>query len=74
MSHTVLEDCPWNLDIATEVNDWNNSWRSVKLVHRNNSLEAVRELHADNLDAMASSVIDLACKSEIVSQVVNIFI
>lgn len=74
LSHTVLTDCPWNLDIATEINDWNNSWQNVKLVYRNNCLEAVREINAENIQQMSEAVIDVASKSEVVSQVVNIFI
>lgn len=74
LSNTVLADCPWNLDIATEVNDWNNSWASVKLVYRNNSLEVVREVNAEHISVLADAVTDLARKSEVVSQVVNIFI
>ena len=74
LSTTVLDAAPWNLEVATEINDWNKEWNSVKLVREESSLIAVREVLASHIRDVPDAVKDLVHKSQIVSEVVGVLI
>ena len=74
LSTVVLPDSPWNLEIASEINDWNNQWTNVKLVRHETDLVAIRDIAAEELELTSLAVIDLVEKSKVVAEVVGVFI
>lgn len=74
LSTVVLPDSPWNLEIASEINGWNNQWTNVKLVRYETDLIALRDVVADEMDLTPEAVVDLVTKSKVVAEVVGVFI
>lgn len=74
LSTVVLPDSPWNLEIASEINGWNNQWTNVKLVRHETDLVALRDVVAEEMDLTPEAVVDLVTKSKIVAEVVGVFI
>jgi hypothetical protein len=74
LSTVVLPDSPWNLEIASEINAWNNQWTNVKLVRHETNLVALRDVVAEELDLTPEAVVDLVKKSKVVAEVVSVFL
>jgi hypothetical protein len=74
LSTVVLPDSPWNLEIASEINGWNNQWTNVKLVRHETDLFAIRDVVAEEMQLTPEAVIDLVMKSKIVAEVVGVFL
>jgi hypothetical protein len=74
LSTVVLPDSPWNLEIASEINGWNNQWTNVKLVRHETDLVALRDVVAEELLLTPEAVVDLVAKSKVVAEVVGVFI
>jgi len=74
LSTVVLPDSPWNLEIASEINGWNNQWTNVKLVRHETDLIALRDVVAEELLLTPEAVVDLVTKSKVVAEVVGVFI
>jgi hypothetical protein len=74
LSTVVLPDSPWNLEIASEINGWNNQWTNVKLVRHETDLIALRDVVAEEMDLTPEAVVDLVTKSKVVAEVVGVFI
>lgn len=74
LSTVVLPDSPWNLEIASEINGWNNQWTNVKLVRHETDLVALRDVVAEEMDLTPEAVVDLVTKSKVVAEVVGVFI
>jgi len=73
-STMVLVDAPWNLDIASEINAWNNQWVNVKLIHQNQSLVAVCDFPVTSIDYVSTIVRDLVAKAATVDQVIGVLL
>lgn len=73
-STVVLVDAPWTLEMASEVNAWNDQWASVKLVYQDSSLYAVCDFPASGIEAVSELVRDVAEKAALVDQVIGVFI
>jgi hypothetical protein len=74
LSTVVLPDAPWNLEVASEINDWNNQWTNVKLVRHETDLVALRDVTAEEMELMPAAVVDLVEKSKVVAEVVGVFL
>jgi hypothetical protein len=74
LSTVVLPDAPWNLEVASEINDWNNQWTNVKLVLHETDLVAIRDVVAEEMQLTPEAVIDLVMKSKVVAEVVGVFL
>jgi hypothetical protein len=74
LSTVVLPSSPWNLEIASEINGWNNQWTNVKLVRHETDLVALRDVVAEEIDLTPEAVVDLVTKSKVVAEVVGVFI
>ena len=74
LSTVVLPDAPWNLEVASEINDWNNQWTNVKLVRYETDLVALRDVTAEEMELMPAAVVDLVEKSKVVAEVVGVFL
>jgi hypothetical protein len=74
LSTVVLPSSPWNLEIASEINGWNNQWTNVKLVRHETDLVALRDVVAEEMDLTPEAVVDLVTKSKVVAEVVGVFI
>jgi hypothetical protein len=74
LSTVVLPGSPWNLEIASEINGWNNQWTNVKLVRDETDLIALRDVVAEEMDLTPEAVVDLVTKSKVVAEVVGVFI
>ena len=73
-STVVLVDAPWTLEMASEVNAWNDQWASVKLVYQDSSLYAVCDFPVSSIESVSGLVRDLAAKTALVDQVIGVFI
>lgn len=73
-STMVLVDAPWNVEIATEINAWNNQWINVKLIHHNQSLIAVCDFPVTSIDNVSNIVRDLVTKAATVDQVIGVLL
>ncbi len=74
LSTVVLPGSPWNLEIASEINGWNNQWTNVKLVRHETDLVAIRDVVAEEMQLTPEAVIDLVMKSKVVAEVVGVFL
>ena len=74
LSTVVLPDAPWNLEVASEINDWNNQWTNVKLVRHETDLIALRDVTAEEMELTPTAVVDLVEKSKTVAEVVSVFL
>jgi hypothetical protein len=74
LSTVVLPGSPWNLEIASEINGWNNQWTNVKLVRHETDLVAIRDVVAEEMDITPEAVVDLVTKSKVVAEVVGDFL
>lgn len=74
LSTVVLPGSPWNLEIASEINGWNNQWTNVKLVRHETDLVAIRDVVAEEMQFTPEAVIDLVMKSKVVAEVVGVFL
>jgi hypothetical protein len=73
-STMVLVDAPWNVEIASEINAWNNQWINVKLIHHNQSLIAVCDFPVTSIDNVSNIVRDLVTKAATVDQVIGVLL
>lgn len=73
VSCTVLHDAPWNLQLAEEMNSWNNMWANCKLVRENNALFVVADVPLTSLEVIAATVRDVVEKTNNVYDVVGVF-
>jgi hypothetical protein len=73
-STVVLVDAPWTLEMASEVNAWNDQWASVKLVYQESSLYAVCDFPVSSIEHVSELLRDLAAKTALVDQVIGVFI
>lgn len=73
-STVVLVDAPWTLELASEVNAWNDQWASVKLVYQGASLFAVCDFPNTGVDHVSGIVRDLVAKAALVDQVIGVFL
>jgi hypothetical protein len=62
------------LEIASEINGWNNQWTNVKLVRHETDLVAIRDVVAEEMQLTPEAVIDLVMKSKVVAEVVGVFL
>jgi hypothetical protein len=74
LSTVVLPGSPWNLEIASEINGWNNQWTNVKLVRHETDLVAIRDVVAEEMQLTPEAVVDLVMKSKVVAEVVGVFL
>lgn len=74
MSCLVVKDSPWNLDIAAEINGWNNQWGNVKLIRHSGDIIAVCDLPIPMIPAAAAVARDLDSKSSNVREVIGVFL
>ena len=74
LSTVVLPESPWNLEIASEINGWNNQWTNVKLVRHETDLIAIRDVVAEEMQLTPEAVVDLVMKSKVVAEVVGVFL
>lgn len=74
LSTVVLPESPWNLEIASEINSWNNQWTNVKLVRQETDLVAIRDVVAEEMDLAPEAVVDLVVKAKVVAEVVGVFL
>lgn len=74
VSAVVLPESPWNLEIASEINSWNNQWTNVKLVRQETDLVAIRDVVAEEIDLAPEAVVDLVAKAKVVAEVVGVFL
>jgi hypothetical protein len=70
---SVMEDAPWNLQLAEEMNSWNNAWANCKLIRENNQLIVVADVLLTALDVLAETVRDVVAKTNTVHDVVAVF-
>jgi hypothetical protein len=70
---SVMEDAPWNLQLAEEMNSWNNAWANCKLIRENNHLIVVADVLLTALDGLADTVRDVVTKANTVHDVVAVF-
>jgi hypothetical protein len=73
-STVVLVDAPWTLEMASEVNAWNDQWAGVKLVYQDSSLYAVCDFPVSSIESVSGLVHDLAAKAVLVDQVIGVFL
>ena len=74
LSTVVLPGAPWNLEVASEINGWNNQWTNVKLVRHETDLVALRDVTAEEMELMPAAVVDLVEKSKVVAEVIGVFL
>jgi hypothetical protein len=74
LSTVVLPGSPWNLEIASEINGWNNQWTNVKFLRHEKDLIAMLDVVAEELLHTPEAVVDLVKKSKTVAEVVGVFI
>ena len=70
---TVIENAPWNLQLAEEMNSWNNMWTNCKLVREEGNLFVVADVPITSLEVLRDSVRDLVQKASNVNDVVAVF-
>lgn len=73
LSCTVIENAPWNLQLAEEMNSWNNMWANCKLVREEGNLFVVADVPITSLEVLRDSVRDLVQKANNVNDVVAVF-
>lgn len=74
LSCLVVKDSPWTLDIAAEINAWNNQWGNVKLVRQGEDIVAVSDLPVQMIPGAAAVARDLEAKSIVVREVIGVFL
>lgn len=74
LSCLVMSDSPWNLELADEMNSWNNLWANAKLVREGTNLSVISEIPLSSLDAIADAVRNIVEKTKKVYDVVGVFI
>jgi len=73
LSCIVVANAPWNLQMAEEMNSWNNMWANSKLVREGENLLVIADVPVTSLEVLADSVRDLVMKANNVSDVVAVF-
>jgi hypothetical protein len=73
LSCIVVANAPWNLQMAEEMNSWNNMWANSKLVREGDSLHVIADVSVTSLEVLAESVRNLVMKANNVSDVVAVF-
>lgn len=71
MSTVIAADVEWSLQLGTEINAWNDSWTTVKLVHADNALSAVADVSHSSFTAVADVLEDLVAKATIVDDFIG---
>ena len=73
LSCIVVANAPWNLQMAEEMNSWNNMWANSKLVREGENLLVIADVPVTSLEVLADSVRDLVMKANNVRDVVAVF-
>ncbi len=73
LSTLVMPDAPWNLDVANEVNAWNNQWKYGKLVLQENDLYALSDFPAAEIEHLPTLVADIVSTTQRVRDVIGVF-
>lgn len=69
----VVADAPWNLQMAEEMNSWNNMWANSKLVREGDHLLVIADVPVTSLEVLDDAVRDLVKKATNVRDVVAVF-
>lgn len=69
----VVADAPWNLQMAEEMNSWNNMWANSKLVREGDNLLVIADVPVTSLEVLGESVRGLVMKANSVRDVVAVF-
>lgn len=70
----VVKDTPWTLEIAEEINAWNDKWGNVKLVRHDNDLYAVSDVPVEMIPTVPATARDLVRRTLEVREVIGVFI
>jgi len=73
LSTLVMPDAPWNIDVANEVNAWNNQWKYGKLVLQENDLYALSDFPAAEIEHLPTLVADIVSTTQRVRDVIGVF-
>lgn len=74
LSSLVVKDTPWTLEIAEEINAWNDQWGNVKLVRHANDLCAMCDVPIEMIPTVPAAARELVRKMLDVREVIGVFI
>ena len=69
----VMNDAPRTLQLAEEMNSWNNTWVNSRLVRQDNALVVIAEVPISTLEILPNTIRDVVSKTRKVSEVVGVF-
>lgn len=73
LSSLVVKDTPWTLEIAEEINAWNDQWGNVKLVRHDGDLYAMCDVPVEMIPTVPAAARELVRKMIEVREVIGVF-